>query len=194
MRKIFCGLLMMLMSASVSFAQESLSVVVDRGGPGTGIVFSSPNGILCGPNISPCSKAFSTRDTVKLTAAAAEGSTFESWRGCDRVSDVDCYVSGNRSRLVKVNFSLEKKRYKLRVTVANEGVRGEVISQPQGLLCANGICEGVFDADTEVRLRGWSLQNFNSTRSDWFGCDHVKYNYCHITMDDEKSLRIYNWW
>jgi hypothetical protein len=129
-----------------------------------------------------------------LTAAAAEGSTFESWSGCDTVSNVDCRVRANKSRLVKVNFTREKKRYKLRVNVNALSLNGEAVSEPKGLLCANGVCEGVFDADTEVRLRGWTVQNWYSVSSTWFGCDYVKHNYCYVTMDDEKSLRVYiNW-
>lgn len=193
MKNLIAGSLLLLTSASVCFAQESFSVVVDRGGPGTGIVFSSPAAILCGPNLSPCSRTFPASTTVTLTAAAAEGSTFASWSGCDTVSGVDCRVRVSRSKLVKANFSFEKKRYKLRVTLPPGGVGGEAVSAPEGLLCVNRICEGVFDADTEVRMRAWSIEYGFSNRSDWFGCDYVKYNYCYVIMSDHKSLSVFNW-
>lgn len=79
---------------------QTLTVV--RAGTGTGTVTSSPAGIDCG---ATCSAGFNTGTSVVLTAAAASGSTFASFAGCDSTSGATCTVTVNAARSVTATFN-----------------------------------------------------------------------------------------
>ena len=53
-------------------------LTVNKSGPGSGTVTSSPLGINCG---SDCSEAYANNTQVILTASPSTGSTFTGWSG-----------------------------------------------------------------------------------------------------------------
>jgi len=65
-------------------------------------VISSPAGIDCG---ATCSAQFDYGSSVTLTAAAASGSTFAGWTGCDSVTDDQCTVALFADRSVTASFA-----------------------------------------------------------------------------------------
>ena len=82
------------------------SLAVARTGAGAGTVTSSPAGIDCG---SICEAQFAGGKTVTLTAAAASGSRFGGWSGCDsQLSAEQCVVTLDADASVSAEFSLEQ--------------------------------------------------------------------------------------
>jgi photosystem II stability/assembly factor-like uncharacterized protein len=77
------------------------TLVVRKRGMGGGRVTSSPSGIDCE---SDCSEAFIPGTVVTLTAAAARGSRFLGWSGCDSASGTSCVVTLGADRSVWAAF------------------------------------------------------------------------------------------
>src|SRR5437660_732472 len=87
-------------SVTATFNAQGFTLTVTKGGTGSGVVTSSetPPKIDCE---ATCAAAFAPYDsgtTATLTAAAASGSTFASWSGCDGVSGSTCTRTMNPSR------------------------------------------------------------------------------------------------
>ena len=76
-------------------------LTVAKNGTGSGTVTSSPAGISCG---STCSASFAGGTSVTLTAAAASGSTFAGWSGCDSQSGATCTVNLSSDKSVTATF------------------------------------------------------------------------------------------
>ena len=62
---------------------------------------ASPDQIDCGPT---CSASYGYGTVVTLTATPGFLSIFDSWNGCDTVSDTICTVTVNAARSVTANF------------------------------------------------------------------------------------------
>jgi uncharacterized repeat protein (TIGR01451 family) len=88
---------------SLNFLTSSSGLTVIKSGSGSGTVTSAPAGINCG---GTCSATFNNGTNVTLTAAAAGGSNFTSWSGCDSTSGVICNVTINSGRSVTAQFDL----------------------------------------------------------------------------------------
>jgi hypothetical protein len=76
-------------------------LAVRKDGPGRGTVASMPAGIKCG---SDCGGRFPEGSVVTLTASAAPGSVFGSWRGCPTSVGASCVVAMSVARTVTVTF------------------------------------------------------------------------------------------
>ena len=79
------------------------TLTVTRSGSGTGTVTSAPAGIDCGGS---CAALFDAGSSVTLSAAAATGSTFTGWTGCDTTSGTRCTVTMSADRGVAASFRL----------------------------------------------------------------------------------------
>lgn len=87
--------------APVNFNGLYTATVV-KSGTGTGTVTSSDAKVNCG---SFCVVSYSSTASVTFTAAAATGSNFTSWSGCDSVSGNTCTVSIAANRSVTATFT-----------------------------------------------------------------------------------------
>jgi hypothetical protein len=74
---------------------------VNRSGPGTGTVTSSPAGINCG---SQCNTPFFQDQSVTLTAHPGSGSAFGSWSGACTGARTTCQVTMSQARTVTAKF------------------------------------------------------------------------------------------
>jgi hypothetical protein len=82
-------------------AGTTYTLSVTKQGTDNGTVTSNPSGISCG---STCSAAFSSGQSVTLTATAATGSTFAGWSGaCTGTGS--CTVSMTQARSVTATFN-----------------------------------------------------------------------------------------
>jgi hypothetical protein len=147
-------------TVTVTFVKVWDLTVSKDGGPGDGdgtvTSTSHPGAIDCG---SDCSGTFDDGTTVTLTAAAASGSRFGSWSGCDSVLGNECTVNMTSAKNVTATFV---KQWTL--TVNRTGtVQGTVTSNPAGINCGSD-CIEIYDHGTVVTLTrtvalgftGWS--------------------------------------
>jgi hypothetical protein len=82
-------------------AASNVTLTVLHGGSGAGAI--SGGGISCG---TACSETIAQGTIVSLTAAAANGSSFASWTGCDSASGASCTMSMTASKSVQANFNV----------------------------------------------------------------------------------------
>ena len=89
-------------SVTASFSVGSYTLSVAKSGPGTGIVTSSPEGIICG---ATCTANYDGGTDVALTAAASAGSVFSGWSGaCTGAGS--CIASMTAAKSVTATFAL----------------------------------------------------------------------------------------
>lgn len=77
-------------------------LTVATAGSGVGTVTSSPAGISCGTD---CAEVYAAGTRVDLTAAAAPGSVFGSWAGCDWAVREVCTVTVTSARTATITFN-----------------------------------------------------------------------------------------
>ncbi|MGZ4339132.1 MAG: InlB B-repeat-containing protein [Gaiellaceae bacterium] len=168
-------------SVTATFGLTSRTLSVDRDGAGSGTISSAPAGIDCG---SSCSHNYPYGTSVTLTAAPADGSTFEGWTG-------DCYGTGtctltmNGDRSVTATFELADET--LTVTASGSG-SGTVTSNPLGILCWPGSsfgCSTTYPYGTEVTLT--AAPDPGSTFTGWGGaCTGT--GICTLAMNGDRSV------
>ena len=83
-------------------AAPKYSLSVAKAGTGSGTVTSSPAGVDCG---ATCSAEYDSGTSVTLTAAPADGSTFDGWGGACSGTEATCTVSMSEARSVTATFS-----------------------------------------------------------------------------------------
>jgi len=88
-------------SVIATFDLQLFTLTVDKTGPGSGTVTSSPPGINCGPD---CSEPYTIDTVVTLTATPNVPSVFTGWSGCDTVADTTCTVTMRSARSVTAGF------------------------------------------------------------------------------------------
>ena len=83
---------------------EGPELTVAKEGTGSGTVVSNPAGIECGATCS--STAFEEGTKVTLTASPSAGSTFVSWKGCEKggVNGRQCTVTMDKAKTVNAKF------------------------------------------------------------------------------------------
>jgi hypothetical protein len=86
--------------ATTQVSSTDVTLTVTKAGTGSGTV-TGP-GISCGTD---CSETVASGTSIELTAAAASGSTFASWSGCDTPSGATCTMSMTASKTVTASFS-----------------------------------------------------------------------------------------
>jgi len=89
-------------TVSATFAPLAYTLVVTRGGAGSGLVVSSPAGINCGAD---CTESYLYGTTVTLTASPAAGSSFAGWTGACTGSASACVVTMTAARSVTAAFN-----------------------------------------------------------------------------------------
>ncbi|MGM9425856.1 S8 family serine peptidase [Hydrogenophaga sp. MI9] len=123
---------------------EATTLSVQRNGTGSGIVSSTPSGILCGGD---CSETYSAGTSVALVATAATGSVFSGWSGaCSGTAG--CTVSMALPRSVTATFTATRQT--LSVTRLGDGT-GTVTSSPSGISCGT-TCSASMVAGATVKL------------------------------------------
>lgn len=127
------------------------SLSVTKSGTGSGTVISDPNGINCG---ATCSTAFSSQQTVVLTATPDAGSVFEGWgTACNGIGP--CTVTMSADRTLNANFVRQADTL-LTVTASGNGV---VTSTPAGIDCGT-TCSSRFSIGTRVTLTATPASGF----------------------------------
>jgi List-Bact-rpt repeat protein len=189
-------------SSRAGIASKSLSVtytIVGRpqtltiggAGSGDGRVTSEPAGITCtitaGTPTGACSAQFGLNSTVRLTAAATNGS-FTEWSGACTGTE-SCQVTMGGARSVTARFTAPAQR--LLVTLAGNG-SGTVTSNPAGISCAvtelgdGGVtCGELFPFGTQVTLTATPING--STFSGWSGACAGS-GPCTVTVDQARSV------
>lgn len=157
-------------------AEETLQV--EKPGNGHGTITSDLPGINCG---TTCSAPFAVGDTVTLTAAPEDDSTFDGWSGCDSATETSCTVAMNGAKTVAAAFTL--KPYSLSVSRVGTGT-GTVISAPSGINCGND-CSESYDAHTQVTLT--ATPSSDSDFTGWTGACGGTGN-CVVTLDAAQSV------
>ncbi len=172
----------MSVTATFNGPVHTLSVTVT--GIGSGIVTSSPGGLVC--SSGTCSTSFAGGTQVTLTASPTSGaSTFGGWTDscsgtgvCSVTMDADVSVTATFVPAVRV----------VSVTIAGNG---SVTSSPSGISCSSGTCSATF-------LAGGPPQPWNtvtlvptpdasSTFSGWSGAC-VGTGGCILPLDTDKSV------
>lgn len=88
-------------------------VMVQKRGPGSGVVMSEPEGIACGDT---CTTLFDYGTQVALTAMADSGALFAGWEGACTGTGT-CVITVTDTRLVRATFNT---RHFLPVTFSND--------------------------------------------------------------------------
>jgi photosystem II stability/assembly factor-like uncharacterized protein len=160
-----------------TFTGSQFPLTVWQDGSGSGRVTSDPAGIDCGLD---CSETYASGTVVTLVAAAAAGSTFAGWRGCDTVSDMTCTVTTNEEKWVGATFTGSQ----FPLTVWQDGTgSGRVTSNPAGIDCGLD-CSETYASGTVVTLV--AAADDGSTFAGWSGCDTVTGMTCTVTTSEEK--------
>jgi len=158
---------------------ESFALSISKTGDGTGSVTSSPAGIDCGET---CSASFVEGTPVTLTAAAAPGSTFRSWTGCDDPSSSVCAVTVTAAKTVTARFTLGSVTT---LTAAATGTgSGAVFAQ--GLTCTGNSCSGNYSSGVAVTIT--AVAGTGSTLTEFKGCDSVSDNVCTVAMTSDRNV------
>lgn len=151
-----------------TFTSASTSTLtVRRNGTGQGTV-TGP-GISCGTD---CSEVVSTGTVVTLTAAAAAGSAFGGWSGCDTVTSTTCTLAVTADRTVDALFSVSPGNVTLTVVRGGSGT-GNVTGP--GIDCGLD-CTEALPAGTIVILTATPAPG--STLASIWGCDSVVGQVC----------------
>jgi len=143
---------------------ELPELTVVKEGTGSGTVVSSPAGIECG---GTCKAEFAKEAKVTLTASPSAGSTFVSWKGCEKggVNGRQCTVTMDKSKTVNAKFLLA---YDVAVNRVGSGL-GKVSSSPGGVLCLSNCSStsAAFKEGTSVTLTAAPSKHFTFT--EWTG-------------------------
>ena len=158
------------------------TLAVVKQGDGSGVVTSSPGGIDCGGD---CSHGFPEGTEVELLATPDEGSAFDSWQGCDTVTDQVCLVELEGDETVTATFTLiPSGTGTLSVLKEGDG-SGVVTSSPDGIDCG-GDCSHGYPEGTEVELL--ATPDEGSTFDSWQGCDRVTGDVCLVELGGDETV------
>jgi subtilisin family serine protease len=113
-------------SNAVTPVAPTFTLSVTKSGTGTGTVTSSPAGISCG---ATCTFAFAPSTVVTLTRAAASGSVFVAWTGCDSTAPdgSTCNVTMSAAKSVNASFNLLPPPAAVAVTDFNHDGRSDIL-------------------------------------------------------------------
>jgi hypothetical protein len=169
-------------AVTATFKPIAHQLTVEKKGPGTGTVTSSPAGIECGPT---CSFAFDHGATVTLSGAPGAGSQPVQWSGCDSVNGENkCIVAIGAAKAVSATFNLAS--HQLSVTKAGPGT-GTVTSSPAGIECGP-TCSAPYTHGATVTLSGSPGPNTDPV-VQWSGCDSVNAEgKCEVTIGAARAV------
>jgi outer membrane protein assembly factor BamB len=193
-------------SADVVVARQCVGRASDLNGPPTpartltlrqagmltGVVTSTPSGIVCGTaGGGVCAAAFAEGSLVTLRVDLASLSRFSAWGpGCETTSggsDEVCTVRVDADRTIDVYFGggvpPPPPPYTLAVTLDPGSTgSGRVISVPAGIDCGSACNEVYTSAGQSVTL----LAEGQFAR--WTGCDAVSGNRCTVAMNRSRNV------
>ena len=152
-------------------------------GSGTGVVTSTPAGIICP---GTCTNGYLANTTVVLAATPSPDSTFEGWQGCDQVIGENCQVTMASAKNVTATFSIVSHPLTVNITsiptylieVALHSEPGDYIGQGQNWIFTNsdfrlGNPATTFDATGDgmadrvsLYLLGIDIQEFSALSFD----------------------------
>jgi hypothetical protein len=139
---------------------QALSLAVVMMGTGSGVVISTPSGILCG---TTCSGTYGSGTAVTLTATPATGSTFAGWSGGGCSGTGTCTVTVTSTTTVTATFNASSGS----LTVSKAGTGGgNVTSSPAGITCGT-TCSATYPYSTAVILT--AAPATGSTFTGWSG-------------------------
>ena len=166
-------------SVTAEFSSTPL-LVVSKEGSGSGVVISDPAGINCGVD---CIKNYPAGTSVKLTAAAATGSTFVGWSGACGGTSTTCSVTMDAGKSVTARFTAIKQQ----LSVFHDGNgTGQVASSPAGINCPSD-CSEQYDFGTTVELTASPAPD--SDFAGWSGVCSVTAPNCSVTMNSSQSTK-----
>ena len=135
-------------------AGPSFTLTLEQSGSRTGVVSSTPAGLVCGTAAAaPCSASFPAGSEVVLAVALGSVDAFLRWEDCDELTAphsggaARCRVRMDRDRRVRAVFGQAQDRFRLSVSVVGTG---SVRSGDEGIRCgafygAEHDCEHVYD-------------------------------------------------
>ena len=158
-------------------------LTVTPGGPGTGVVMSTPAGIECP---SQCTALFFEGVKALLKAKAEAGSEVEGWEGCDsEPSPSECEVEMSAAREVKVLYDVEHPLLSVEPQGAGAGV---VTSSPTGIECP-ATCAHKFDLDQKVTLSAKAAEGSKFIGWGEGECDsEPSPSECEVTMSGPRTV------
>ena len=145
------------------------TLTVANNGTGSGTVTGS--GIACGAD---CTETVANGTSITLAAAAATGSTFVSWTGCDAPSGTSCTMSMTAHKSVTATFNSVPVTYML--TIATTG-SGSVTRNPN---------QTSYTAGTQVQLT--AVPQPGSMFSSWSGALTGSQNPATVTMNGNLTI------
>jgi hypothetical protein len=160
-------------------ATSTFPLTVSKGGTGSGMVISAPEGIDCG---SICSASFNSGANVTLYAIAGSGSTFAGWSGAC-IGTGTCTVNMTEARNVTATFDALPATYALSVSKTGTGT-GTVTSTPSGIDCGSA-CSASFNSGASVTL--YATAGSGSTFSGWSGAC-IGTGTCTVNMTEARSV------
>jgi len=166
-------------TVTATFIKPTLTVT--KAGSGRGSVTANIGGLDCSASSDTCTASYGVGTSLSLTAAAATGSRFSSWSGCDSANAAICGVTMNASRSVTPTFI---RMFTLTVTKTGMG-SGTVTSAPGGINCGSN-CSADYDSDTQVTLT--ATTGNGTVFTGWSGCDTASGATCTVRMTAAKSV------
>jgi hypothetical protein len=92
---------------SIKKRLSKYTLTVNKGGTGTGVVASSPEGINCG---SDCDEVYFLGTVIKLIAIPDTNSSFSGWSGSGCSGTGQCFLTINTDTIVTATFNAEVKK------------------------------------------------------------------------------------
>ena len=164
-------------TATFNSVPVTYTLTVVRSGTGSGTVTGT--GISCGTD---CTETVASGTAITLTAAAAAGSTFGSWTGCDTPSGASCTMSMTANKTVTATFNSAPVTYTL--TVAKNGTGSGTVTGT-GISCGTDCTETVASG-TSITLTAAAAAG--STFGSWTGCDTPSGVSCTMSMTANKTV------
>jgi murein DD-endopeptidase MepM/ murein hydrolase activator NlpD len=160
---------------------NAVTLTTVKAGNGSGVITSSPSGIICGAD---CSEDYVQGSQISLAAAPDVNSIFAGWSGtCSGTNS--CIVTMSSAKSVTATFTLKPIDPLLTATKAGDGT-GKVISTPIGIDCGTA-CSTTYLKKTVVTLS--ATPDSGSTFGSWSGgCSGVAVT-CKVTMTAAKTVK-----
>ncbi len=160
----------------------TFALTVNKTGPGSGTLSSTPGGISCG---ATCNATFNDGTLVTLSASPNAGSSFAGWSGaCSGTGG--CTVTMNAAKIVSATFELIPAGSSS-LTVSRQGSgSGTVSSSPAGINCGS-TCVASFTDGSVITLTANPAAG--SSFIAWGGaCSGT--GACSVTLDSAKTVSV----
>jgi hypothetical protein len=154
-------------------------VEVQKGGPGTGEVVSSPTGIACG---SACTAEFNDGTTVTLTATATAGSEFVGWSGGGCSGKDTCEVEVSEDTAVSAEFALIQHT----LEVLKTGTGAGHVEADSGTIDCGASCSAEYVEGSTITLT--ATANSGSAFTGWSGAGCSGVGVCEVTLGADATV------